>query len=430
MPYEILRRDGKYCVYKKGGDAVKCYRTLAQATKLLRALYANVEDADQRVDQTIAEAYMRITADKMMPELDKWSERHFERAYQYLERLDVESKPMDDIRAFQPAHKVECLRVDLSQIDNPSQIWVLAMPYNVVDSFNSYFGPETDIRGDLTLEQVPVFDTHGLGGEDVDVQPLGHVVRWEERESGRWALVQLNESDPRAEDFMRAAASCKLGASVGMLRAAMYPQPPLDTGGIYPEPTLLQQSPVVELSLIIETEDGFRASNPSAIAGYNFVETSLRSEQMCQDCQNSAEELRAQLEELRMQMEKLKQERDEAEKSAADMRKRMSAERAAQRMMQMKLPQDVIDEFINVYNAVPEGDQDRLISVVGRMIDHIRSAVSTDANPSLRVDAVRASLVQQMTPYEPQSSIPEESKRQLEEDVKWIRSQFVKGGNK
>ncbi len=429
MPYEILRRDNRYCVYKKSGDAVKCYRTLAQATKLLRALYANVEDADERVDRAVAEAYMRVTADKMMPELDKWSERHFERAYQYLERLDVESRVMDDIRAFRAAQKVECVRVNLDQVDNPSQVWVLAMPYNVVDSFNSYFGAETDIRGDLTLEQVPVFDTHGLRGEDIDVQPLGHVVRWEERESGRWALVQLNESDPRVEDFMRAAATCKLGASVGMLRAAMYPQPPLDTGGIYPEPTLLQQAPVVELSLIIETDDGFRASNPSAIAGYNFVET-LRGEQMCQDCENSADELRAQIEALRAEMEKLKNERDAASKSAEEMRKRMSAERAAQRMMQWKLPQDVIDEFINVYNSVSEGDQDRLISVIGRMIDHIRSAVSTDANPSLRVDAVRASLVQQMTPYEPQQNISDESRKQLEDDIRWIRSQFVKGGNK
>ena len=430
MPYEILRRDNKYCVYKKSGDAVKCYRTLAQATKLLRALYANVEDADQRVDNAVAEAYLRITADKMMPDLDKWSERHFERAYEVLEKISVESQAMDDIRAFRVAQKVECVRVDLQQVENPSQIWVLAMPYGVVDSFNSYFGPETDIRGDLTLEQVPVFDTHGLGGEAVDAQPLGHVVRWEERESGRWALVQLNESDPRAEDFMRAAADCKLGASVGMLRAAMYPQPPLESGGVYPEPTLLQQAPVVELSLIIESDDGFRASNPSAVAGYNFAETSLRSETMCQDCQNSAEELKAQIEALRAEMEKLKHERDEAAKSAEEMRKRMSAERAAQRMMQWKLPQDVIDEFINVYNAVPEGDQDRLISVVGRMIDHIRSTVSTDANPSLRVDAVRAALVQQMTPYEAQQSIPEDSKKMIEDDIRWIRSQFVKGGNK
>jgi predicted RNA-binding protein YlqC (UPF0109 family) len=112
------------------------------------------------------------------------------------------------------------------------------------------------------------------------------------------------------------------------------------------------------------------------------------------------------------------------------MRKRMSAERASQRMMQWKLPQDIIDEFINVYNAVPEGDQDKLISVVGRMIDHIRSAVSTDANPSLRVDAVRAALVSQMTPYEHPSSVPDESRKQIEEDIKWIRSQFVKGGSR
>jgi len=430
MPYEILKRDKIYCVYKKGGEAVKCYSTLAQATKLLRALYANVEDADERVDRAIAEAYMRITADKMMPSLDKWSERHFERAYQYLERIVVESQPMDDIRAFRAAQPVQCVRVDLNEVENPSQVWVLAMPYNVVDSFNSYFGPETDIRGDLTVEQVPVFDTHGLGGGSIDVQPLGYVVRWEERDTGRWALVQLNESDPRAQDFMRAAAECKLTASVGMLRAAMYPQPPLDTGGIYPEPTLLQQAPVVELSLIIETEDGFRASNPQAIAGYNFSETSLRGEQMCQDCQNSADELRAQIEALRAEMEKLKHERDEAAKHAEEMRKRMSAERASQRMMQWKVPQDIIDEFINIYNAVPEGDQDKLISVVGRMIDHIRSAVSTDANPSLRVDAVRAALVQQMTPYEQPSNVPDESRKQIEEDIKWIRSQFVKGGAK
>jgi chromosome segregation ATPase len=151
---------------------------------------------------------------------------------------------------------------------------------------------------------------------------------------------------------------------------------------------------------------------------------------MCQDCQHSAEELRAQIEALRAEMEKLKHERDEATKHAEEMRKRMSAERAAQRMMQWKVPQDIIDEFINVYNAVPEGDQDKLISVVGRMIDHIRSAVSTDANPSLRVDAVRAALVQQMTPYEQPSSVPDESRKQIEEDIKWIRSQFVKGGAK
>ena len=333
---------------------------------------------------------------------------------------------MSEIRAF-VTPKVSCLRTDLTQVENPSQIWVLAMPYNVTDTYNSYFGPETDIRSDLTPEQVPVFDTHGLGGEREDTQPLGYVLQWQERESGRWALVQLDESDPRAATFMQAAADCKLGASVGMLRAAMYPQPPLETDGVYSEPTLLQQAPVVELSLIIETENGFSASNPSARGGYKFSEERSK---MCEDCQNSADELRAQLETLRAEMETLKRERDEMAKNAEEMRKRMSAERAAQRMMKWQIPQSVMDEFLDVYNSVSEGDQDRLISVVGRMIDHIRASVSTDANPALRVDSVRAALVSQMTPYEDKPEIPADSRKLIEDDIKWIRSQYVKGENK
>jgi len=43
---------------------------------------------------------------------------------------------------------------------------------------------------------------------------------------------------------------------------------------------------------------------------------------------------------------------------------------------------------------------------------------------------VRAALVSQMTPYEHSSSVPDESRKQIEEDIKWIRSQFVKGGSR
>lgn len=45
MPYEVRERDGKHCVAKKGGDIMKCYPKRDDAIRYMRALYANVPDA-------------------------------------------------------------------------------------------------------------------------------------------------------------------------------------------------------------------------------------------------------------------------------------------------------------------------------------------------------------------------------------------------
>lgn len=45
MPYEIQQQNGKHCVFKQGGELIKCHDTEQEAKDHMAALYANVSEA-------------------------------------------------------------------------------------------------------------------------------------------------------------------------------------------------------------------------------------------------------------------------------------------------------------------------------------------------------------------------------------------------
>lgn len=493
MPYKVVRRGDEYCVAKSDtGEIEKCYATRREALKLLRALYANVEDARRAADEDeLDEVYRRWRelVNMSASELERWAasecsrkaslsrapiERNLhllrtpkekwgakeirwaKRTISFISRMRAmeQGKPVSegcpskrDISLMNWAHRpsaqradivslrfrqVACQRVRLDEVQHPERIWVLAMPFDVVDSYNTFFSQRTERRTDLVPEQVPVFDFHGLRGGEQDVQPIGKTLRWEKRDEGWWALVELDLTDARAERFMRAAAECNLEASVGMLRAGMYPQPPV--GGIFDKPTELLQAPVSELSLIIPSETE-RAANEAAIGGYEF---SLRKgESMCQDCnQNDAsraeiETMRATIEALRAEVEKMKKEKEEAEKAAAAERAARRRDQYAQRMMQMSVPQSIVNELLDIFGDVPEGSQDRIIDLVGRLVDHVRAmyqSVPTDgqrAAPSAELRSMLTSQVSNFAHASHPDNAHQADERQIELDREMIRSRLA-----
>lgn len=469
MPYKIVTRDKRYCVVKEDGQKIKCYSRLSSARKLLRALYANVEDADRAFRKSVASIYESLTGVKpnelkqmfglragldttiqstiraMETPPEEWDEdtlKHVLRAIAFKSNPPSDATALDlpaygfslrcaDLRKFD-LDKLHCVRKSLAEVEKWNRIQVLAAPYDVVDTYNSYFSKDTDFRFDITTQFTPVFDSHGLGGDERDAMPVGFVREWIRAPEGLWAVVELHEEDSRSRKFAQAAADCRLGASVGMLRAGMYPPPPMETDGVYPQPTLLEQAPIVELSLIeLDEESNIRPANPVAIAGYAFSDRATVKEDtqnMCQDCQQSANDLQSQIESLRAEMEKIKKERDEAMRAAQEQRMAIRMQQAAQRLAPYGLPDHIKDEFLNVYNSVAEGTQDALMSAVGRMLDHIRAsavtAPSTDSNPSLRVDNMRAMLTKQIIPAESNNGQGQESD-QLTRDIQWIRSRMA-----
>lgn len=483
MPYEIVQRDKQYCVVNERGEIKHCYETLKQAQRLMRALYANVPDArasDADEQDERDEIYKRYHAlvNMSASELERWAEsecsklasltrapikrnlhllrtpkekwgarelRWAKRTISFVSRMrgmprgeparegcpsarDIAlmnwayrpSVSRSDIRAFNVGDKqpVSCRPVSLENVPAPNTFWALAAPFNVVDAFNSYFSERTNWREDIAPEITPVFDYHGLRGGAIDVQPLGRVIAWRTDEVGRWALVQLYESDLRAPSFMRAAADCRLQVSVGMLRAGMYPQPPAD--GVYAQPTELLQAPVVELSLIIPDESE-RAANHAAIAGYAFQRSDPMTENQSPPCAQEMEALRAQLNALRAQMDRLLEEKKKAEEQAMQERALRRRDQMAQRMLQMQVPQATINDLLDIFGDIPEGAQDRLIDVVGRMIDAIRASSAGASRQTMNGDLRAALLGQFITTQQPN----EEQLRQLEEDRKWIAQRFA-----
>lgn len=466
MPYDIIRRKRRYCVRNsETGEIKHCYDTKEKALRLLRALYANVDDARAESEErdAVFKAYHALV-NMSASELEQWAEsecskkaslsrapiqrnlhllrtpkeqwgakeiRWAKRTISFISRMramprgepqgDCPSKrdialrnwgynpsaERADVRAWRPEPVVACVRTSVEDVKDPSEIDVLAMPFFVVDSFQTYFSPRTDLMLDYLPSNVPVFDWHGLGGRPEDARPIGRVVRWWTTSEGRWARVKLNTDDPRYEQFARAAAECRLGASVGMLRAGMYPQPPVETNGVFDKPTELLQAPVVELSLIIMDETK-RPSNPSAIAGYRFDIRYNPQEDMC-DCQQemrqmadvqALEELRAQIETLRQQMatmeDELQRER-KAKEELIQMRRQERADQFAQRMIALKMPRDVIDSFLNIYNKLEDRDQDELNVALARLLDYVRGSAATEQAAALRsADSVRAMLTSQV----------------------------------
>lgn len=480
VPYDIIESEGKFCVRNSETREVKkCYDTREKALRLLRALYANVEDATRSAEDQVDEVYKRYheLVNMSASELERWAESECskkaslsrapikrnlhllrmpkerwgarevswaKKTISFISRMRnmEQGKPVSegcpskrdislmnwayrpssnraDLRAWiPPAERVLCQRSAIEDVQRPELIAVLAMPFEVVDRHNTYFTARTDRRLDIVPENVPVFDWHGLGGTAMDVQPIGKTVGWRKTDEGWWAIVELNKDDPRFNDFVRAASECRLGASVGMLPAAMYPRPPI--GGVYEEPTELLQAPVSELSLII-MDDIKQPSNPKAMAGYNFS----RGEVMCKDCeqQNSAEALRAELEALRAKMETMEKELEREKAEKEEMMRRRKYERsnaAAQRMShELRLPQSIVDEFLNLYNSMPEGDQDKLMDAVGRLVDHMRAEVTTHA--SANSESLRAVLVRQQAPAQV-SSNDERLSKLAQETREWLKS--------
>ena len=476
-----MERNGKHCVVNERDEIKKCYRTRKQALRLMRALYANVPDARASdADDERDEIYRRYHSAVNMSasELERWAQsecsklasltrapikrnlhllrtrkedwgakeiRWAKRTISFISRMREmpRGEPVrdgcpsardialmnwayrpptarSDIRAYTPdaQHKVTCRRVSLDDTQDPYTFWALAAPFGVVDTFNSYFSERTDWRADLVPENPPVFDYHGLRGSKIDAQPVGRVREWRVDEAGRWALVQLDSSDPRAEAFARAAANCELQVSVGMLRAAMYPQPP--ASGIYEQPTELLQAPVVELSLIIPNESE-RAANPAAIGGYAFQRSEHMENQSPPPCAQDIEAMRAQIEALRAELNKLAEEKQKAEEAAMQERAMRRRDQMAQRMMQMHVPQSVINELLDIFGDVPEGAQDRLIEVVGRMVDTIRASMSGSPRQPMNGD-MRAALVGQFLTVPQQ---PDEDNKLIEEDRRWIAQRFA-----
>lgn len=485
MPYKIAKRENKYCVVNDDGEIKHCYRTRKEALRLMRALYANVPDAAARAvaKDELDEVYRKYheIVNMSASELENWSNskcsqlasltrapikrnlhllktpkdkwgikeiRWAKRTISFVSRMREmpRGEPVrdgcpsardialmnwayrppssrSDIRAFYPGANVgvACRRVSFDDLQQPYTFWVLAAPFNAVDTFNSYFSENTDWRTDLTPLNVPVFDYHGLRGREIDTQPVGRVLDWRVDDAGRWALVQLHESDPRAESFARAAAECNLQASVGMLRAGIYPQPPAN--GVYEQPTELLQAPIVELSLIIPNEFE-RAANPAAIAGYAFNRSeSVMNENQTTPCAHDVESLRAQIESLRAEMDKLVEEKRKAEEMAMQERAMRRRDQMSQRMMQMQVPQSVINELLDIFGDVPEGSQDRLIDVIGRMVDTIRA--STGSSRQSVNSELRAALVGQFLTVPQQQDHDRTSVQQIEEDRKWIAQRFA-----
>ncbi|MDW8293262.1 MAG: hypothetical protein RML84_09255 [Anaerolineae bacterium] len=496
MPYDIIRRENKYCVRNsETGDIKHCYRTRREALRLLRALYANVEDAAERADEiererdevyrkyhelvnmsaselerwaespcsrkaSLTRAPIRRNLHLLRTPKEEWGAKELEwakRTISFISRMRgmPNGEPVSegcpsarDIALMNWGYRpraeraelvslrfkhVACRRVDLADVERPELIWVLAMPFGVIDSYNSYFSERTDRRLDLVPEQVPVFEYHGLRGSALDAQPIGRTLKWEKRAEGWWALVELDKSDPRAERFQRAAADCMLEASVGMLRAGMYPQPPAT--GVYEQPTELLQAPVVELSLIVPSETG-RAANEAAVGGYAFEE--VRS-MPCVDCEkqqnqgadalrSELESLRAQLAAMRAEMEQLAQAKAQAEEMARQERLARRREQHAQRLMQMQVPKSIVDELLDIFGDIPEGDQDRIIEVVGRLIDHVRAlqpSAQTDSARAAPSPEQRAMLLTQVT--KAQHALPEHQydPQLIEADRAFVRARYA-----
>lgn len=414
MPYDIRRNNNAFCVVKSDtGDAVKCYRRLANAKRLLRALYANVEDADRAYRTALLSMYSAITG---VTE-DSNEVKRF--AHQVSEAIRAEKWGDQDLERHNFVH---CVPVDVERVADPGTIQVLAVPFNVVDAYNTYFTRDTLFSiGGKSLGEIPVYDTHGLRGTVEDTTPVGIASNWRPDERGLWATVRLNENDPRSAKFAEGAAQCKLGSSIGMLRAGMYPQPPLENGGKFNDPTWLQKAPIVELSLILPGD--IEPANPAAIAGYQFSAERRKGDEMCKDCQDKTTEIEQQLDALRAELDKVRNEKEEAVRELAAQRAAIRAQEAALRLKPYNLPQSIVDEFLDVYNAVSMGDQNKLIEVVGKMIDHVRS-VSKETSPIVNGD-MRAMLVSQMLDSNA-NPLDSESDRLLKEDREWIKRRFQK----
>ncbi len=282
---------------------------------------------------------------------------------------------------------------------------VLAMPFYSTDAYNSYFSERTDIQLDkIPYDKIPVYDYHGIGQSIDEKQPIGFVESIEKRPDGYWALVELYEGE-RQDEFLRVAARCGLYASVGMLRAGMYPEPP--PGGVYPEPTEILQAPIVELSLIIPNEERMPA-NRDAIAR-------LAEERMCQNCSEQGQPGVANINELdalRAELEQMKKERDEMLEQMRQMRRAD----AMRRFAGMGVPQSVVDELMDIYDVMPEGSQDKVFEVIGRLLDY--AGTSQRAAPKSEVRRVATQQIYDQAQFVEQRSANNDV---LKSDLEYIK---------
>jgi hypothetical protein len=59
MPWSVISKDGKHCVYKAGGELVKCHDSKEKAVAHARALYANVHEGIAEFSMAIVKANIK-----------------------------------------------------------------------------------------------------------------------------------------------------------------------------------------------------------------------------------------------------------------------------------------------------------------------------------------------------------------------------------
>lgn len=59
MPWEVRSQNGKHCVYKEGGELVKCHENKEKAVAHMRALYANVHEGIAEFSMSIVKANVK-----------------------------------------------------------------------------------------------------------------------------------------------------------------------------------------------------------------------------------------------------------------------------------------------------------------------------------------------------------------------------------
>jgi hypothetical protein len=108
MPWEIKNENGKHCVYKAGGEKLKCYDDKAEATRYVRALYANVHEGMAEFSMSIVKAnikdgVMRWRSVNSDVEEDVYGERMskelFEDFIQHIEKNEPIPEPFNTVIA-------------------------------------------------------------------------------------------------------------------------------------------------------------------------------------------------------------------------------------------------------------------------------------------------------------------------------------------
>src|SRR5688572_49288 len=108
MPWDVKEENGRYCVYKKGGEKLKCYDSKEEAARYARALYANVHEGLAEFSMSIVKAnikdgQMRWRSVNSDIEEDVYGERMskelFQDFIQHIENNEPVPAPFDSVIA-------------------------------------------------------------------------------------------------------------------------------------------------------------------------------------------------------------------------------------------------------------------------------------------------------------------------------------------